>query len=943
MEEKVNILLIEDNPADARILDYYLQESYTGMYTLMIADYLSKGLEYLEKHSFNIIIVDLTLPDSNGLDTFRHIFEKSPETPIIVLTGVEDESMGVNALKLGAQDFLIKGKVRSKGLRRSIKYSIERYKLLKELSENTKKLEEKTEDLSREKQKLSEAQKLAHIGNWEWDIRSREITWSDELYNIFGQTHEEFTPTYENYINLIHPEDRKLTRKVIEESLRTHAPFNFYHRILRKDETVRTIQSRGELILDESGKPFKMLGTGQDVTERLHEEELEKLVLAATKSFNSVVIRDKEGRIEWVNEGFIKMSGYVLDDVKNTFGEALNHANAKELKEQKGLYATVASTKKPLAYESRNYAKDNTEYWMLTTLTPVLGKTGEVERIICIGSDISLRKQIEEELIRANKIAEHSLMKGNKALDDLMKAKKQLEETMIVKEQFLANMSHEIRTPMNAIVGFTELLLKTPLAADQKQYIEAIKTSGENLLVIINDILDFSRVQSGKITFERIDFDLSQLISTLTELLLHKSIEKNIRLSSKIADNIPDRLLGDPTRLNQILLNLTGNAIKFTEKGEVKLSVELVKETADNIELKFSVSDTGIGIPEDKLSAIFEGFTQATNDTTRKYGGSGLGLTIVKQLIEAQGGTIDVNSKVGEGSVFSFNLEFGIEKEKQVKKNYEKQEEMNEEDFEGLNILLVEDNHFNQILAQKVLTDWKCNVDIADNGIIALEKVAKKDYDLILMDIQLPEMDGYEATKRIRKNMPAPKSNVPIMAMTAHAITGEADKCFESGMNDYISKPFDQKILHSKIYSVVHKKKAPGPVMNGHSKELNENTARNGKIVDLHSLQELTDSNTGVMTQMINVFKTQTTESLAKLENALKIKDWKTVYEMVHKIKPSVAFIGISELKNTINQAEEFSMDQTHIDELPGMVNQIITTCREAIKELDEVVASFGN
>ncbi|MFL5752332.1 MAG: PAS domain-containing protein, partial [Bacteroidia bacterium] len=785
---------------------------------------------------------------------------------------------------------------------------------------------------------------LAHIGNWEWDLINNTISWSDELYNIFGRSYEEFKPNFENYIELIHPEDRKLAKKIIEESLKHKTPFNFYHRILRKDDTVRTIQSRGEVITDEQGKVIKMLGTGQDVTERLHEEELEKLVLAATKSFNSVVILDKEGKIEWVNEGFTKLSGYGLEDVKNTSGEILKHGNEKEISDQKALYAKVVSTKKPMTHEHRNFAKDNTEYWMLTTLTPVLGKNGEVERIIGIGSDISLRKQIEEELILANKVAEHSLMKGNKALDELMKAKKQLEETMAVKEQFLANMSHEIRTPMNAIVGFTELLLKTSLNTDQKQYIDAIKTSGENLLVIINDILDFSRVQSGKITFEKIDFHLSQLISTLTELVLQKSIEKNIRVSTKIAENIPDRLLGDPTRLNQILLNLMGNAVKFTEKGEVKLQVELLNKTEDNVELKFSVSDTGIGIPENKLSAIFEGFTQATNDTTRKYGGSGLGLTIVKQLIEAQGGSISVQSEVGKGSVFSFNLGFGLEKERVIKKKDTKEKEMDEGGIEGLEILLVEDNHFNQILAQKVLSDWKCKVDVADNGLIAVEKIEKKDYDLILMDIQLPEMDGYEATRHIREKMTPPKCNVPIMAMTAHAITGEADKCFEAGMNDYISKPFDQKVLYSKIYSIVHKNKVPLPKSNeqGPAKEHIEKKAGPEKIVDLQALKELTDGDTAIMSQMISVFKTQTSESLNRLEEGVRSGNWKTVYEMVHKIKPSVDFIGIKQLKNVINEAEQYASEQSHLDALPVMITEITSVCREAIKELDEVVASFA-
>ncbi len=280
----------------------------------------------------------------------------------------------------------------------------------------------------------------------------------------------------------------------------------------------------------------------------------------------------------------------------------------------------------------------------------MIGKSGEVERIIAIDSDITSRKEMEEELMNANRIAEHSLMKGNKALDQLMKAKKELEESMKVKEQFLANMSHEIRTPMNAIVGFTNLILKSKLKKEHEQYINAIKISGENLLVIINDILDFSKIQSGKFVFEQIELRISQVISTLTELILNKVIEKNIKLTKKIDKKIPDCLIGDPTRLNQILLNLIGNAIKFTEQGEIKITVDLISEIDNDVELKFSIIDTGIGISSDNLSVIFEGFTQASNETTRKYGGTGLGLTIVKQLVELQGGSIQVKSEMGKGS-----------------------------------------------------------------------------------------------------------------------------------------------------------------------------------------------------------------------------------------------------------------------------------------------------
>lgn len=802
MEEKINILLVEDNPGDARLIDIYLRESFDN-FKLVNSDYLSKGLEELEKQTFAIIILDLSLPDSDGLDTFRKIHEKAQETPIIVLTGVEDESIGINAMKLGAQDFLVKGRLEVNTLKRSIKYSIERYRLLNELSEKTKNLEEKTEDLHREKLRLAEAQKLAHIGNWEWDLETGMFTWSDELYRIYKLSHDQLI-SFDRFLELTHAADRAYVSHMMEESIKDQKPFNFYYRILRPDKSVRTLDAKGEVVTDERGKVIRVIGTLQDVSERVNEEEMEKLAVAATKSNNSVIIADQDGKIKWINEGFTRLTGYTLEEVKDTHGEVLRRGSDTGLSQEASFYRSVITEKKPVIYESKNIAKDGREYWVITTLTPVLNRDGEVERILAIESDITVRKTMEEELIQANKVAAQSLKEATDAVDELMKIRKELEELMKVKEQFLANMSHEIRTPMNAIVGFTSLLLKTELTSEQKQYINAVKTSGENLLVIINDILDFSKIQSGKFVFEQTDFRLSQLFTTFTEMMLPKSIEKNIQLLTKIDKRIPDHLIGDPTRLNQIFLNLVGNAIKFTEMGEVKVTAELISETDDTVDLKFQVIDSGIGIQEDKLKTVFEGFTQASNETTRKYGGTGLGLTIVKQLIELQGGTIDVESKLGEGSVFTFNIKFRKDLNPESEKTIIP-EAKEPENIPELSILLVEDNTLNQILAKKVLTDWNWKVDIADNGMIAVDKILNNEYDVVLMDIQMPEMDGYEATRRIRKTFEEPKSNIPIIAMTAHALAGEAEKCLNVGMNDYISKPFDKKILYSKIISVINK------------------------------------------------------------------------------------------------------------------------------------------
>lgn len=807
MEEHIKILLVEDNPADSRLIEIFLKVSYGPNFSLITAPKLSDCLSILDNETFDIIIVDLTLPDSRGLDTFIDIQQKASHTPIMVLTGVEDEEIGISAMKLGAQDFLMKGKLHNVELKRSINYSIERYKLLSELSQYTGKLKEKSDDLLREQLKLAEAQKLAKIGSWELNLADRSISWSDELYRIFGIEPLKFKITYRKFLEFVHEEDRIYTENIIAESFRVLKSFDFIFRIVRPDNSVRTLHTKSEIICDQDGKPIRILGTSQDVTDRFHEQELEKLVLAATKSYNSVIISNSSGKIEWVNEGFTKLTGYTLEEVINTFGEVLRKGEIDCIVEQQNIFEHILKQRKPLTYECKNYSKFGKEYWIITTVTPVFGKNGEVERIIAIDTDITLRKKMEEELKQANRIAEHSLIKGGKALNELMEAKSQLEESLKVKEQFLANMSHEIRTPMNAIIGFTNLILKADLNEENKQFVNAIKTSGENLLVIINDILDFSKLESGKINFEKIDFSLPPLINTLMELMLPRANEKKINLVSSIDNNVPLNLIGDPTRLNQILINLTGNAIKFTSKGEVKITVTLVTEDEQNAELEFSVIDTGIGIKEDKLSEIFESFTQGANDTARKFGGTGLGLTISKQLVENQGGSISVKSKINEGSCFSFRLKF--RKSNKSHKSTDPRIQSNEDsemNLEGVRVLLVEDNLMNQLLAKKILKNWKCIVELAENGLVAVEKASHNDFDIILMDIQMPEMDGYEATTRIR-SLPDIKRNVSIIAMTAHAISGEAEKCISLGMDDYISKPFDENNLYNKITGLINKNK----------------------------------------------------------------------------------------------------------------------------------------
>lgn len=394
--------------------------------------------------------------------------------------------------------------------------------------------------------------------------------------------------------------------------------------------------------------------------------------------------------------------------------------------------------------------------------------------------DISKRERLEKELIITQKKAEHAAA---------------------IKEQFMANMSHEIRTPLNAIIGFNARLNKTKLDAEQKEYAEAVQSSGENLLAIVNDILDFSKIEAGMVRIEKIRFNLPNLLQSLITMFVGQAKEKQVNLELKISQNVPQFILGDPTRLTQILINLIGNALKFTNQGSVCVEVDLISIHDKNVTIIFKVIDTGIGIPTEKMPEIFERFTQAKSDTSRIFGGTGLGLSIAKKLVELQSGTIQVESIQGKGSEFSFNIPYIITEgeDNDLKKNNDNEKKI--EITGNLKILVVEDNILNQKLASFMLKDWNIDFDICDNGKLAVEKLKSKKYNLILMDIQMPEMNGYEATEYIRNQL---KLTIPIIAMTADALPGEKEKCISFGMTDYISKPIKAIDLKNLISTYIN-------------------------------------------------------------------------------------------------------------------------------------------
>lgn len=425
-----------------------------------------------------------------------------------------------------------------------------------------------------------------------------------------------------------------------------------------------------------------------------------------------------------------------------------------------------------------------------------------IERLKETIKDVSVdgKEVNNNDILQVLRVLESEIKNRKKLEEDLEKARKHAEESLKSKELFLANMSHEIRTPLNAILGMSWLMSKSGLSTNQREYQDVIKSSAKNLLVIINDILDISKLTSGKLTLEKITFDLNELLDHLIKSMAFKANEKDIDLLLEIDSDIQNRLKGDPTRLNQILSNLVGNSIKFTKKGSVKVVVKLKESKQKSDIIEFSIIDTGVGISDENIQNIFNSFSQEDPSVSRKFGGTGLGLTISKEIVEAFGSKIVVSSEKNKGSQFSFTLELGYATPiLKAQKNRVKISK----DLSETSILVVEDDEFNLLFLVAVLEGWNANVCVAKNGLEALGKLKGDNFDLILMDMHMPIMDGLTAANEIRKSM---SINTPIIALTADVIKSK-EKCFEAGMNDFVSKPFNPDELYPMIKKYVSNSK----------------------------------------------------------------------------------------------------------------------------------------
>ena len=726
---------------------------------------------------------------------------------------------------------------------------------------------------------------------------------SPAIAKLFGITNDDFN----NYYNYIHPDDVAMIAAKNKYSGETLEPFYCEARLVipGKGITWHSITASFSYRTESGSKVFT--GFMLDINERKNSEDILK---TEEEKYRSIIANMNLGLLEvdinekimFANQSFCAMSGYEYEELvgKTAHDIFIIGENSEVMKDKNKARQRGNSD----AYEITIKDKRGQVRWWLISGAPRYDDAGKMVGSIGIHLDITDQKKLEI---------------------DLIQAREQAEESTRSKEVFLANMSHEIRTPMNAIVGMSNQLGKTNLDTTQQFYLSTINAASENLLFIINDILDISKIEAGKLQIEKIGFELKEVVSRAIRVLGHKAEEKGLTITTGSLDTaVSGVLMGDPFRLNQILLNLINNSIKFTEKGGVVISFEVISETVLTQTVRLTVKDTGIGMEELFVKNLFEKFSQEDASVTRQYGGTGLGMSICRDLVELMGGEIIVESRKGKGTSISVVIEFekGDTRNLPVKQTFAFDANM----LQNKKILVVDDNQMNRLVAATILKNSGAIISEAVNGQEALDVLADKAIDLVLLDIQMPVMDGMEAIGIIRKKI---STTLPVIALTANAIKGDNDKCVEAGMSAYLSKPYKEKDLLNTVAYWLNESSETGslktPVV----------PAASNKLYDLSTLEALSRGNESFVKKMVGMFIEQAPQMLAEMEAFYLQANYKAMGSVAHKLKPVIDNMGIVLLKETVREIEKAGKQNQYADSMPSLVKlmkDVITAVVDLLK-----------
>ncbi|MFN3343025.1 MAG: response regulator [Flavobacteriales bacterium] len=514
------------------------------------------------------------------------------------------------------------------------------------------------------------------------------------------------------------------------------------------------------------------------------------------------------------------------------------------------------------------------------------------------------------------------LLLAQKERDEQKAAVQQMQESMLEQERYLAYTSHELRTPLNAISGGTQLLSKSALDERQRRYLTTIQSAVDSSLLIVNDILDLAKLDSNMVEVRPVDFLLTEVINNIRHILEFRAEQKGLQFITEVDDQLPPIIHGDSKHLTQILLNLATNAVKFTDLGKVVIRAKEMNREEGTVKIRFEVEDTGKGMRKSSVNTIFNQYQQETRHTIKHAGGTGLGLAITKKLVDLQDGEISVESKYLEGTIFSVELSYGIAEGAII--THKDQDKNLFQQLNHFSILAVDDNMINREILYDLLKDANpyMDIDLAEDGEVAIQKLRSKNYDVVLMDLQMPRKNGYETSEFIRKQFKYPQSEIPIIAMTAHALENVSEDCFRAGMNDYISKPIDMNLLGHKLVKVADKKT-----------RLSEKFSR-FKTIDLEHLQELTKDNKDRILKYITIFLSNLPDELEILKQHAVKKDYQSIRESLHKIKGIIAYMGIKSLTRLFASSEYTKLESLSDQELKDFFKKIETTCYQAIEEL---------